>query len=97
MKLTEYYALGEGHDKFYTLEPEGRLLEWDQTVLSEDEMIEEEMSYEVIGTGDTGNLITELQKRISLSSKDLDQIEYNLSMGCKVTVLREGNEVKVRL
>ena len=97
MKLTEFYSLSEGHDKFYTLEQDGRLLEWDQTILGDDESLDEEMSYEVVASGTPDRLITELKRRIGLTAEDIDKIEYNMLMGCQVTVLREGNEVKVRL
>lgn len=97
MKLTEFYSLSEGHDSYYTLEPDGRLIEWDQAMLGDDDGLFEETSYEVVAQGDYGHLIETLAKRVKLLSEDIDKIELGLSMGCQVTVLREGNETKVRL
>jgi hypothetical protein len=97
MKLSEFYNLSEGHDSYYTVEPDGRLLEWDQAMISDDHELFEETSYEVIAHGNNGVLIEELNKRIGLKPGEIDRIEFGLSMGCQVTVLKEGNEVKVRL
>jgi hypothetical protein len=97
MRLTEFYSLSEGHDSYYTIEPNGRLIEWDQAMIADEENLSEEMSYEVIAHGNNGTLLEELGRRLSLTAEDIDKIEYNLSMGCQVTVLREGNEVIVRL
>jgi hypothetical protein len=97
MKLTEFYSLSEGHDSYYTIEPDGRLLEWDLNSYGDGEEIFEDTSFEVIAQGDSGVLIEELSRRIDLTSEEIDQIDFNLSMGCTVTVIREGNEVRVRL
>lgn len=92
MRLSEFYDLREEHDRYYTIS-EDRLLEWDHALVSE----LEEASFEVIAQGSFGNLIEELQKRMPLASEDIDKIEYGVSMGCSVTVLREGNEITVRM
>lgn len=98
MKLTEFYSLSEGHDNYYTIEPDGRLIEWDMASYNGvDDDLYEETSYQVVASGDTGTLIEELNRRMGLTAEEIDKIEFNLSMGCTVTVLREGNEVKVRL
>ena len=97
MKLTEFYSLSEGHDSYYTIEPDGRLLEWDLATLGDDDGLFEETSYEVVAHGDPGALIEELGRRMKLASEDIDMIEYNLSMGCPVTVLQEDGNVIVKL
>jgi len=98
MRLTEFYSLSEGHDSQYTIEPDGRLLEWDLASYTDGEDgLFEEMGYEVIAQGDNGTLLEELSRRLDLTPEDIDRIEYNLSMGCEVTVIREGDEIKVRL
>lgn len=97
MKLTEFYNLSEGHDCYYTIEPDGRLIEWDQATIGDDESLFEETSYEVIAHGDTGTLLEHLSRRLKLTPEHLDKVELGVSMGCQVFVQREGNEVKVRM
>lgn len=97
MKLTEFYSLTEDHDRHYTIEPDGRLLEWDLASLGDGEDMYEETSYEVIAQGHTGALLEELGRRMDLQSEDIDRIEYNLTTGCPVTVFKRGTETIIKL
>ena len=89
MRLTEFYSLSEGHDTLYTLEQDGRLLEWDQAVYNDvGEIIYEEMSCQQIAMGGLDRLVGELSKRVQLNEQTIQDIE-------KVWLMNEGTKFSI--
>jgi hypothetical protein len=72
MRLTEFYALNEARSAHYTVEPDGSLLAWERVMYPEDELSDDETSYEVLTTREDDSFV-KLAELLELSSNEVEE------------------------